>query len=436
MDAGGSHIVFVKQDSTVWGAGINILGQLGTGTQSDTFMVPVQMAGITNAVRAIAIRQATVILLNDGTVKMCGGGGLMQLSNAITPVPLAGLSNIVDIKGNAYGAYALDSAGNVFAFGTDSAHLGLGSSSDPVIVSPTQINFPAGAAPIIALSANDDGGIGIALDANGNVYGWGENGFGQLGITDYQAYLPELIATNAIDIFAGETFSYILKSDNTLWATGSSLFNGTGGNIWMNLPNIQRNVFTQINPTIAPMNLCAPKVFGVVPIKLSNFTCVAQSNDAVLNWQSAEEINADKYVLEYSKNGSNFQSISIISANGSNSHYKYVHQQVNVTAFYRIKMMDKDGSFAYSEIRVLKFDKKTGFTIAPNPANDVVYVFTKNNAAIKSIQILSVDGQVIKTLSKYNSGQQISISNLARGTYILKAIYKNSEMEYGRFIKM
>jgi len=245
-----------------------------------------------------------------------------------------------------------------------------------------------------------------------------------------------LVATNAVDIFAGENFSYILKTDNTLWATGSSLFNGTGGNIWMNLPNIQRNVFTQINPTIAPMNLCAPKVFGVVPIKLSNFTCVAQSNDAALDWHSAEEINADKYILEYSKNGSNFQSISIISAKGSNSNYKYVHQQVNGTAFYRIKMMDKDGSFAYSEIRVLKFDKKTGFTIAPNPANDVVHVFTKNSAAIKSIQILSVDGQVINTLSKYNSGQQISISNLARGTYILKAIYKNSEMEYGRFIKM
>ena len=98
--------------------------------------------------------------------------------------------------------------------------------------------------------------------------------------------------------------------------------------------------------------------------------------------------------------------------------------------------MDKDGSFKYSEIRVVKFDNKAGFTIAPNPANDVVYLFTKNNAVIKSIQIVSMDGQVVKAINNYNNGQGINISNLSKGVYILKAVYQNNEMEYGRFIKM
>ena len=98
--------------------------------------------------------------------------------------------------------------------------------------------------------------------------------------------------------------------------------------------------------------------------------------------------------------------------------------------------MDKDGSFKYSEIRVVKFDNKNGFTIAPNPANEMVYVFTKNNAAIKSIQLISMDGQVLKTVDQYNSGGEISIHNFPIGTYILKAIYKNDEAEYGRVIKM
>ena len=180
--------------------------------------------------------------------------------------------------------------------------------------------------------------------------------------------------------------------------------------------------------------MCA-KIWGVVPIKLLAFTCVASGNNAVLNWQPAEEINASKYIVEYSKDGSNFQSIAIINAKGSNSNYKYVHQQVNGTAFYRLQMMDKDGSFTFSEIRVVKFDNKSGLTIAPNPANDVVYVFTKNNAVIKSIQIISVDGYVVKAIRNYNNGQGITISNLAKGSYILKAIYKNNEMEYGKFIK-
>jgi len=44
-----------------------------------------------------------------------------------------------------------------------------------------------------------------------------------------------------------------------------------------------------------------------------------------------------------------------------------------------LKMLDKDGNFTYSEIRIVKFDSKAGFTIAPNPAKNVVYVFTKNH---------------------------------------------------------
>lgn len=435
IDARSSHVVFVKQDNTVWGAGSNTLGQLGSGTEADSFFAPVQMTGITNAVRAIAIRLATVILLKDGTVKLCGGGGIFQPTNLITPVAVNGLSNIVDIKGNAYGVFALDASGNVFAFGLDSMHLGLGSSFSPTVVAPAKMNFPAGAAPIVALSANDDGGIGLALDSNHNVYGWGENGFGQLGISSYPS-TPELIATDAIDIFAGETFSYILKSDNTLWATGSSLNNNTGGSIWMNLSNSQRNSFTRINPTIAPMNLCAPKEFGVVPVKLSNFSCTANGNTAYLNWQSAEEMNADKYIVQFSNNGINFQNVTTINAKGFGSKYNYIHQQVEGTAYYRLMMVDKDGHFTYSQIRLLKFVNNTQFTIAPNPAKDVIYILTKSNAVVKSLQVISMDGQVVKFVNNYSNGQAINIASLSKGTYILKAKYKNGETEYRRFVKM
>jgi alpha-tubulin suppressor-like RCC1 family protein len=446
-DGGNAHVVFVKNDSTVWGAGGNYDGNLGNGTFSTTtpVSVPVKMFGVNTAVRAVAAgiygSAATVILLSDSTLKITGGDGLFQQVNSLTPVPISGLNNIVDVKANAWAVFALNDIGEVYAFGRDYSDysiLGVGSPSLNVTL-PTKLIFPPGAGPIVALSSNNDGRSALALDNNHNVYGWGENVLGQLGDgSGTNQNSPILVATNVIDIFAGEDFSYVLKADGTLWATGTSKpgVNGFLGSIWMNLPNIQRNVFTQIDPTSPPMNLCAPKVWGVVPIKLSIFTCVANGNTAYLNWQSAEEINAGKYMVEYSKDGSNFQSIAIINAKGSNSKYNYIHQQVSGTAFYRLKMMDKDGSFKYSEIRVVKFDSKAGFTIAPNPANDIVYVFTKSNIIIKSIQILSIDGQVVKILNSYNNGQEISISNLAKGTYILKVLYQNNEMEYRRFIKL
>ena len=244
-----------------------------------------------------------------------------------------------------------------------------------------------------------------------------------------------MVATDVIDIFAGYTFSYIMKADGTLWASGSTLFgdNRERGSIWMDLPNSRRTIFTQIDPRSPSFNLCP---LTVVPFKLESFTCIANGNNAIVNWQSAEEINAANYIVQYSNDGNSFKDIVTVFATGSNSQYNYIHQQIRGTAFYRLKMIDRNGSFTYSEIRVVNFDNKAGFTIAPNPANDMLYLFTKNNAIIKSIQIISIDGQVVKNLNQYNSGQQISISNLARGTYILKTVYQNNEMEYGRFIKM
>lgn len=273
VDAGADHIVFVKKDSTVWGVGCNFSGELGNGTTSTTpSSVPVQMVGVNNAVRAIAVgfpspyvppaeREATIILLADGTIKVTGGGYFFQPVNTTIPVTLPGLSNIVDIKGNFRAVFALNSSGEVFAFGRD--HLGLGPGTVGY-TPPTRLTFPPGAAPIVALSANDDGASCLALDSNHNVYGWGWNWYGQLGDgTNVEVSTPKLIATDAVDILAGETFCYILKSDKSLWAAGACQYgNPTYGSIWLNLPNITRYVFTQVDPTIAPFNLCAPKIFG------------------------------------------------------------------------------------------------------------------------------------------------------------------------------
>lgn len=285
VDAGFDHVVFVKNDGTVWGVGSNAAGQLGNGTSSTTLVTtPVQMSGVTNAVRAVALGVtsassigaggATAVLLSDGTVKLTGGYGWFTSVNSNVPITVPGLSGIVDIKGCHSAAYALNAVGEVYAFGKEYSgfpSLGVGAYTG-AITPPTKLVFPAGAAPIIALSANNDGHTCLALDENGNVYGWGFNVYGQLGDgTTVNRNIPKLVASNVIDIYAGETFCYILKADSTLRAAGSS----SGGSIWMNLTSTQRSSWTQIKPTLPPMNLCAPKIMGVVdstPVVTAGFT--------------------------------------------------------------------------------------------------------------------------------------------------------------------
>ena len=262
VDGGVDHIVFVKNDGTVWGAGYNCGGQLGIGGLSPStvcYRTPVQVSGITNAVRAVAVGigpAATLILLADGTVKITGGSKSLRYDTASVPVTMPELTNIVDIKGNSYTAFALDSAGQVFGFGVGWTGLG---NQTPYPNPPAKITFPAGAAPIVALSANADGDATLALDEEGKVYGWGPGGVIGAGPDSLIRMVPTLVATNVVDIGAGESFSYIVKADGTLWASGKSQTapGATAGSIWMNLSNTARDTFTKINPP-AWFGLCSP----------------------------------------------------------------------------------------------------------------------------------------------------------------------------------
>ena len=192
--AGANQYAFIKQDGTAWSIGINLSGNLGNGTigpASSNFTNVVQMTGVSNAVRVIAIGNpptqippsgeclATVVLLADGTVKIAGGGGWFVPTNSTVAVPIAGLDHIVDIKGGPHVAYALNSIGEVYTFGREVRNdaqpvpaMGLGITDDN-IMPPTKITFPAEAASIVAISANVFGEYCLALDSNHNVYAWG-----------------------------------------------------------------------------------------------------------------------------------------------------------------------------------------------------------------------------------------------------------------------
>ncbi len=64
----------------------------------------------------------------------------------------------------------------------------------------------------------------IALTADGKVYGWGYNGYGQLGLNNTTSYKEPtyLGIDNAIDVAAGGNYTIVLKQDGTLWATGNN----------------------------------------------------------------------------------------------------------------------------------------------------------------------------------------------------------------------
>lgn len=277
LDAGFIVCSFVKNDGTVWSVGNNGNGSFGNGnTNSTSTSIPMQMKNINNAVRVANTAYADVILLDDGRVMIAGTGILgnsSPSSRALTPIFVNGLNHIVDIKASSSSIIALDSVGDVYIWGRQiDGFIGNGTRSN---ISLIPIKLPI-LKDIVAISGCNDGQHFLALDMNHNCYAWGGDSNGQLGTGNPIAPLsPVLVATNVADIMAGETFSYIVKTDGILWATGTTHWEPSySGSIWMNLSNIKRNTFTQINPVIAPMNLCKPYI---------PFTSFAQPTDAACN---------------------------------------------------------------------------------------------------------------------------------------------------------
>ena len=276
LDAGAQMCTFVKYDGTVWSVGRNHNGIFGNDTITTTVSTTPQKAkNINNAVRVAVSRFNMAILCSDGSVWITGSnsnGGLGNKSNFSTVAKVAvknpKLKKIVDVKGTATNIIALDSAGYVYSWGAPTG-LGLGINNKQDSVS----RIP-GLSNIVAISGCDDGFHFFALDINHDVYAWGTNYGGALGSGNGGSVnTPILVAKDAIDIMAGETFSYIVKTDNTLWATGKS----NGGSIWMNLKDTTRLQFTEIDPTVAPLNMCKVSAAVTNYFRILSHLCVYDS---------------------------------------------------------------------------------------------------------------------------------------------------------------
>jgi len=264
VDAGATTISFIKIDGTIWSMGRNQYGSFGDGTISNTVVSsPIQMLNINTAVRVSNNQYATIILLNDSSVWSVGNNnngrlGLgTSISSTLVPMQISGLPKTIDIKSNDGGTIALTDSGDVYFWGYTGFSIGTTN------YTPIKLNNLSN---IVAISACDDGGSFMALDQNKNCYVWGYNGYGNCGISSSTlgVVTPLLIASNVIDIMAGETFSYLVKTDGSLWAAGTS--NGTNSSIWLNLIDVMRQTFTQINPSQVSS---ACELIGIIPYTTS-----------------------------------------------------------------------------------------------------------------------------------------------------------------------
>jgi|GEM_PF-718385 len=163
---------------------------------------------------------------------------------------------------------------------------------------------------------------------------------------------------------------------------------------------------------------------GSLPIKLSYFNAKPVANEKVqLDWEVSEQTDCKEYVVERSVDGVNFNSLLTVNCQTSNRYTSFDAVPVKGANFYRIKMIETDGSYTYSPTRKVTFAAKGKLLITPNPVvGDLKFRVSHGNATRSLYSIFDITGK------KYTEGMinvsaglnSIQLPKLTKGTYLFR----------------
>ncbi|PZF74837.1 GEVED domain-containing protein [Taibaiella soli] len=176
-----------------------------------------------------------------------------------------------------------------------------------------------------------------------------------------------------------------------------------------------------------------------LPLELINFRGNLQNGRAQLAWETANEKNTDHFDVEYSNNGHDFEKISEVKAMGNGGHnYQYVDERMTRNRnYYRLKMVDADGTGTYSKIvSIIATEGKT-FTISasPNPVDNVMNLAIRSDDGLY-LQVYNTLGrEVYSEVLTSPENAHLDCSRLTPGNYYLKATNSFGESKTITFIK-
>jgi predicted outer membrane repeat protein len=155
-----------------------------------------------------------------------------------------------------------------------------------------------------------------------------------------------------------------------------------------------------------------------LPLTLISFSGYRQNGNDHLRWTTVQEFNISHFEIEFSADGRTFVKTGEVTAAGNNTiqqHHAFTNNNVNGTAYYRLKLVDINGKFTYSIIIRIHFNDQTIFsaTITPNPASSVMNLVIEG---VKEREILSLE--IMNTTGMLVYKEQVTAS----GTSMVKMI--------------
>lgn len=176
---------------------------------------------------------------------------------------------------------------------------------------------------------------------------------------------------------------------------------------------------------------------GILPVKLVSFSGYPVEGGNKLIWTTESEINNDYFIVQKSSNTKDFFDVGIVDGNGnSNTANNYSFFDLSPSpkiSYYRLKQIDFNGKYEYSELVAVSANKQVEVSIYPNPtADNLFFDITGNDDEVITICYIDVIGNSIKETISISHGKNTyrtnEFSKLKMGIYFVQMVNENNEI--------
>ncbi len=222
------------------------------------------------------------------------------------------------------------------------------------------------------------------------------------------------------------TGTFAIQRWNGLWedqqGSGTGVTSGVGTVTASGVSNFSTFVLTT-SSTLAPL-----------PVTLTQFTASCNNGQTLLQWTTASEYNADKFIVRRSRDGQMWQNVGEVQAVGNSSitqHYSISDAfSLPEIMYYTLVQVDLNGNeTVYTPISSnCQADFENALSVYPNPTNNGFTVAITHNTSEENgtLQLMDISGKLIEIRTvNFSFGMNhylFSTTDLAKGTYILNVV--------------
>lgn len=166
-----------------------------------------------------------------------------------------------------------------------------------------------------------------------------------------------------------------------------------------------------------------------LPVTLISLKIIADDGgQAKLIWSTTNESNSKGFDVEHSTDGKSWSLKGKVESVGESSvlvNYSFIDgTPVLGENLYRLKMIDKDQTFAYSRIETVQIGGKAETAFYPNPVSDKLFIRIQDVNAVKEVNLHRINGDKVYS-SPLVTTVGIDVSRYSPGIYLVQVILKN-----------